>query len=84
MSTVKENVVPSGQHYSGANRVPNIKQFVESLDKDKKLRDTELEQRVKSEASGQQSGETTDHTDAKPNRKNNRRVVTDPVTGKGR
>ncbi|EFX06372.1 c2 domain containing protein [Grosmannia clavigera kw1407] len=81
MSNVKDHLVSSGQHYSGANRVPNIKQFVESLDKEKRLRDSELEQRLRDKAANQ-SGEATDHKNGKPGRLNNRRVVTDPVTGK--
>jgi len=68
-------VYPSGAHYSGRNRVPNIKQFVEGLDKDKKRRDAEAAAALK------QGGDASDQI---PTRKpgKNRRVVRDPVTGK--
>ncbi len=76
--------MPSGQHYSGTNRIPNIKQLMESLDKDKKQRDAEIDARLKSGAqTGKLGGESTNHA-AQQVRGKNRRVVTDPVTGKGR
>lgn len=62
-----ERVYPGGEPYSGRNRIPNIKQFVESLDRDKKRRDAQVE------ASG--------HIPTKKPGKN-RRTVRDPVTGK--
>lgn len=70
-----ESVYPSGAHYSGRNRVPNIKQFMQSLDKDKKRRDAEAE------AALQAGGVSSDHVPARKPGKN-RRVVRDPVTGK--
>ncbi|KAL5612946.1 hypothetical protein BROUX41_003977 [Berkeleyomyces rouxiae] len=39
----KTRVVPSGQHYSGRNRIPNISEFMQRLDQDKIHRDAELE-----------------------------------------
>ncbi|KAM7188049.1 hypothetical protein V8F33_010906 [Rhypophila sp. PSN 637] len=62
-----EKVYPAGQPYSGRNRVPNIKQFVESLDRDKKRRDAQVES-------------ASAHVPTKPGK--NRRTVRDPVTGK--
>ncbi|KAK3387230.1 hypothetical protein B0H63DRAFT_153745 [Podospora didyma] len=61
------------QHYSGSNKIPNIKQFVEGLDRQKKHRDALLEQ----------NGDAgpKDHVPAtKPGK--NRRTVRDPVTGR--
>lgn len=69
---------PGGQPYSGTNRVPNIKQFVESLDRDKKKRDAELEARMQQNA---QNGEAKAHVPT-PNAGKNRRTVKDPITGK--
>lgn len=72
-----EQVYPSGQHYSANNRIPNIKQFVESLDRDKKKRDAELARH------NAQNGEARDHVPAsqkKPGK--NRRTARDPVTGR--
>jgi len=78
MSNVQDHVVPAGgQHYSGVNRVPNIKQFMESLDRDKKKRDAEIDNQTKD---GNQTG-ATDHVDTAKGGKN-RRTVRDPVTGK--
>ena len=31
-----DHVAPSGQHYSGTNRVPNIQQFMDQLDAEEK------------------------------------------------
>jgi hypothetical protein len=77
----QETVVPSGQHYSGTNRIPNIKQFMESLDRDKKNRDQKIdsEQQARSQinATGAQDHQQTDRKAGK-----NRRTVRDPVTGK--
>jgi hypothetical protein len=75
-----EKVYPSGQHYSGTNRIPNIKQFVESLDRQKKDRDAQIDAQLQS---NNKHGETRDHAppeDGKPGK--NRRTVRDPVTGK--
>lgn len=69
---------PGGEPYSGSNRIPNIKQFVEGLDRDKKKRDAELEARMQQNA---HNGEAQAHVPTqKPGK--NRRTVKDPVTGK--
>ena len=69
-----------GGHYSGANPVPNIQRFVESLDADKKTRDAKINEEMK------EKGGTSDIQDHKPHRsvgvKGTRKVVTDPTTGK--
>ena len=59
-----------GGHYSGQNRIPNIQQFVESLDRDKKKRDAEIDAQ----------GGVQDHQN-KPKKKKGK-MVQDPVTGK--
>ncbi|KAL1881123.1 hypothetical protein VTK73DRAFT_4800 [Phialemonium thermophilum] len=74
-----ETVVPSGQHYSGSNRIPNIKQFIENLDKDKKKRDAEIE--ASSKPKGPPS-EVKDHQQPVRQAGKNRRTVRDPITGK--
>lgn len=80
----QETVVPSGQHYSGNNRIPNIKQFMERLDKEKKDRDAKIDAEAtggapkpKAKATG---GEVQDHQNVRKRGKN-RRTVRDPVTG---
>lgn len=76
----QETVVPSGQHYSGSNRIPNIKQFMERLDREKKDRDAQIDSDLKKNKKG---GEAIDHkTTGGQKQGKNRRVVTDPVTGK--
>lgn len=75
-----QKVYPSGQHYSGANRIPNIKQFVESLDKEKRERDAQIDADLKKNKG---NGEARAHvpTDQRKASKN-RRTVRDPTTGK--
>lgn len=75
-----EHVVPSGAHYSGHNRVPNIQEFMKQLDKEKAARDAEIDAQLKK---NKQHGEVQAHqpTDDKPQRKD-ARWVRDPVTGK--
>lgn len=73
-----EQTYHAGQHYSGTNRIPNIKQFVESLDRDKKSRDAKIDA---GHANGTSNGDAIDHIPTqKPGK--NRRTVKDPVTGK--
>lgn len=66
-----------GGHYSGANPIPNIQRFVESLDADKKDRDAKINEQMKA---------PTDIQDHKPRKpvgvKGTRKTVTDPTTGK--
>ena len=89
------HVYPSGgQHYSGTNRIPNIKQFVESLDRDKKARDAKIDQGQAASPQPAQNGSASpqpaqdgsasspsSHTPIK-NEGKNRRTVRDPTTGK--
>jgi len=74
-----EQVYPSGQHYSARHKVPNIKQFMDSLDRDKKKRDANIDHHP--QEFGGANGEAKDHIPTqKPGK--NRRTVRDPVTGK--
>ncbi|KAK3989853.1 hypothetical protein QBC44DRAFT_79014 [Cladorrhinum sp. PSN332] len=76
-----EHHYPSGgQHYSGSNRIPNIKQFVESLDRDKKKRDKKIDQGQNVNLDNQ-NGAAKAHVAASVEGKN-RRTVRDPTTGK--
>lgn len=76
----QETVVPSGGHYSGANRIPNIKQFMEKLDRDKKDRDAQIDNQAKQQ--GKTPSEVQEHQASSRKQGKNRRVVRDPVTGK--
>lgn len=77
MADELEHHAPAG-HYSGRNRIPNIKQFVASLDRDKQTRDAQID------AGGLQSNKTNpgvqEHHNMEKRKKG--RIVTDPVTGK--
>ncbi|KAM5348642.1 hypothetical protein ACJ41O_008466 [Fusarium nematophilum] len=83
MSDFQEQVVPSGQqHYSAQNRVPNIHQFMEQLDQNKKARDAAIDEELKQ---NKVHGETKDHKNERAEaarRKRDTRKVRDPVTGK--
>lgn len=74
----QEHHAPGG-HYSGTNRIPNIKQFMEGLDKDKRQRDAKIDAESKQHKNGEV--EVKAHHIDKP-KGNNRRTVRDPVTGK--
>ncbi|KFA79777.1 hypothetical protein S40288_00656 [Stachybotrys chartarum IBT 40288] len=76
---VQEHVVPSGgQHYSGRNRVPNIQQFMDQLDAQKKERDAAIDEELKN---NRRQGEIKEHKNARDRFKDTRKVR-DPVTGK--
>lgn len=76
---VDDHVVPSGQHYSGRNRVPNIQQFMSQLDVEKKERDAAIDAQLKQ---NKQNKEATDHANSEKPLKKDMRTVRDPVTGK--
>ncbi|KAH8677757.1 hypothetical protein BX600DRAFT_393925 [Xylariales sp. PMI_506] len=65
-----------GGYYSARNRIPNIQQFVASLDRDKKERDAQIDAQLKE---NKQNNSIEEH---KPEKVTRGRVVTDPVTGK--
>lgn len=81
----QETVVPAGQNYSGSNRIPNIKQFMERLDKDKKDRDAKIDSATTAPPTATRrkktDGEAKEHQEGR-RRGNNRRTVKDPVTGR--
>ena len=66
----------------GKNKIPDIKTFVQNLDKDKRERDQQLDQSKKSQGSGAQ-----DQSDVKPHQEfhagksGTAKTVTDPTTG---
>lgn len=74
MASEDQKTVPGG-HYSGANPVPNIQKFVESLDAEKKKRDRNIDQ-------GLTSGEIKDHVVPEPGVAGTKKKVTDPTTGR--
>lgn len=78
----QESVAAPGQHYSGSNRIPNIKQFMERLDKDKKGRDAKIDSEATGAKTSSSTGEATPHQEGQRRRGTNRRTVRDPVTGK--
>lgn len=64
----------SGKPWSGTNPIPNIKQFVENLDRDKAERDRQIDARNQPA-----DGEVRAHQNEKPSTKG--KTVTDPTTG---
>ncbi|CZT44222.1 related to putative transmembrane protein [Rhynchosporium secalis] len=73
--TSNDQKVGPGSHYSGTNPIPNIQQFLESLDIDKKERDKKIDE-------GLISGEVKDHSASEPGVSGTRKSVTDPTTGR--
>lgn len=81
-----------GGHYSGHNPIPTVKQFVENLDRDKKNRDKEIDERAK--AAKAQTGTTgtskktsaqdgvEDHKVQSKTVEGTEKTVTDPTTGR--
>ncbi|KAI0121549.1 hypothetical protein F4776DRAFT_221402 [Hypoxylon sp. NC0597] len=79
MASEQHHHFPGGGHYSGSNRVPNIKEFAASLDRNKKERDAKIDAELK--ANKKNKG-ITEHTNDPEAHRRRGRVVTDPVTGK--
>ena len=73
-----DHVVPSGQHYSATNRVPNIQQYMQQLDRHKKERDAQIDADAKQNKKG---GEVKAHKNVSE-KPSDYRTVRDPVTGK--
>ena len=69
----------SGKPYSGANPIPNIQKFVESLDKDKKERDRQIDEQKKLQQQ-QHDSQIKPHENAP--KSTGGKKVTDPTTGK--
>lgn len=86
-----------GGHYSGRNPIPTVKQFVENLDKDKKHRDKEIDERARAEKGQTGTAPTTptrtgkktatqdgvqDHKVQQTTIEGTEKTVTDPTTGR--
>ncbi|KAI1381507.1 hypothetical protein F4677DRAFT_403181 [Hypoxylon crocopeplum] len=78
MASEQEHHYPGGGHYSGRNRIPNIKEFVAGLDRDKKERDAKIDSELKG---NKKNKGITEHVNDPEAYKGRGRVVTDPVTG---
>jgi hypothetical protein len=69
-----------GGHYSGANPIPNIQNFVDSLNQDKKQRGANNNEETKARAA---QGGAKDHAPSQPTGVlGTRKTVTDPTTGR--
>lgn len=69
-----------GGHYSGANPIPTIQKFVESLDRDKKVRDKRIEEERRRKPQ-QTQGDVAPHKASDAGKSGTRQTVTDPTTG---
>ncbi|KAI1388335.1 uncharacterized protein F4822DRAFT_242469 [Hypoxylon trugodes] len=78
MASEQQHHYPGGGHYSGLNRIPNIKEFVASLDREKKERDAKIDSELKA---NKKNGDITEHRNELEKYKGKGRIVTDPVTG---
>lgn len=68
----------SGKPWSGTNKIPNIKEFVANLDREKAQRDKAIEADA-TPSPAAYSTEVTPHKNEKPKKEG--KTVTDPVTG---
>ncbi|KAF5667621.1 transmembrane transporter [Fusarium heterosporum] len=78
----QQPVPPAGKHYSGRNRVPNVREFMDQLDQNKKMRDAEIDQQL---SQNKIHNETKDHKNDRAEairKQKDIRTVRDPVTGK--
>ncbi|KAK3052218.1 hypothetical protein LTR09_006810 [Extremus antarcticus] len=75
----QQHVGPGG-HWSGQNKIPTVGKFLERLDKDKKGRDAEIDQRKKQQNLGG-TDVTAHHNAKKQEPSESQKTVTDPVTG---
>ncbi|KAK8171031.1 hypothetical protein BKA80DRAFT_298330 [Phyllosticta citrichinensis] len=66
-----------GGHYSGNNRIPTVRKFIDALDKDKAERDRAIDERGQPVTDG-----TTPHPGNQTHKKENQKTVTDPTTGR--
>lgn len=68
-----------GKPWSGTNPIPNIQKFVESLDRDKKERDRQIDEQNKSLQQQSKNAGIQPHKNAP--RQTGGKTVTDPTTG---
>lgn len=71
-----------GGHYSGANPVPTVKKFLESLDKDKRERDRLIDEEERDRRLADRQGDARPHKPKPATIKGTQKTVTDPTTGK--
>jgi hypothetical protein len=69
-----------GGHYSGANPIPNIQKFVQSLDADKRERDARIDEQMKAKRT--QDGVADHQASPTTGKSGTRKKVTDPTTGR--
>ena len=70
-----------GGYYSGRNKIPDIKTFVQNLDKDKKGRDAKLdESRTAQQGQGQANNDATPHRETRAGKAGTLKTVHDPTT----
>ncbi|KAF2100055.1 hypothetical protein NA57DRAFT_75559 [Rhizodiscina lignyota] len=72
-------------HYSGANPVPTVKKFIQSLDKDKAERDKQIDQQskaTKANKNAPRGGDAKPHEAQSAGVEGTQQRVTDPVTGR--
>jgi hypothetical protein len=74
-----QQVHKPGGHYSGANPVPTISKFIESLDRDKKNRDAQIDSQ--GAPTNETGGDAVPHTASPKPKSSTQKTVTDPVTG---
>ncbi|KAK4695108.1 hypothetical protein P7C71_g2584, partial [Lecanoromycetidae sp. Uapishka_2] len=72
-----------GGYYSGKNKIPDIKTFVQNLDKDKKNRDAKLEElrKLERQAGGPGTSDAQPHQETKAGKPGTMKTVHDPTTG---
>ena len=73
-----------GGYYSGRNKIPDVKTFIQNLDKDKKDRDAKLDEHHKSNNQNRSSGAQDDaqpHQETKAGKAGTLKTVHDPTTG---
>ncbi|KAL9468805.1 hypothetical protein ACSS6W_010499 [Trichoderma asperelloides] len=75
---VDDHAMPSGQHYSATNRVPNIQEFMQRLDSEKRQRDAEIDAELRR---NKRNPDVKIHRNELLEKKGTRKVR-DPVTGK--
>lgn len=70
-------------HYSGKNKIPTVGKFLESLDKDKKQRDQQIDQQNRpTKHAPNDSSDAKPHVEQKAGIKGTQKEVTDPTTGR--
>lgn len=72
-----------GGYYSGKNKIPDIKTFVQNLDKDKKDRDAKVEEsrKLQNQAGGSGTSDAQPHQETKAGKPGTMKTVHDPTTG---